>query len=316
MENRRKVILKILLLTALFFCGDVRASARYALPAPDSDILYLTEEAAPLTDEFGYGERGKGPEFSIGYERVPAEYHTPFSRASWSWNSVSDQWDLSGAYDTSQLRDDKSFPFLFAGFARTKALSPSFSAGFETGFYAPLSSSRDEWNLPFLSASSTHSTTYNYETEPSTCSAIYNSDKRKLLILPVMAVLAWDPPGFLNASLGAGVYITHLQIESVSGERFYADYTDSNGKTHGAGTVAEYSYWRSESKIIPAVKFSLSTHFKISEHSGLRLSFSAAGLKKTDFLFQDYDLGGKTFRDGVVIGGVSYSFSAGWKILF
>jgi len=334
MENRRKVILKTLLLTAapvLCAWGNLHASAtedvfgaarnayassRYGLPPAENEILYLTEEERPPAEEFGYGERGKGPDFSIGYERVPAEYHTPFSRASWSWNAASDRWDVA-SYDNSQLRDEKVFPFVFAGFAQTKAISPSFSAGFETGFYIPLSSSRDEWDVPFLSHSSTSpSTAYNYQTEPSTCSALYNSDKRKLLILPVMAVLSWDPPGFLNMSLAAGVYITHLQIESVSGEKFYADFLDSGGKLHTAGTVAEYSHWRSENRIIPAVKYSVSTHLKVSENSDLKLSFSATGLKKTDFLFQDYDMGGKTFRDGVVIGGVSYGFSAGWKILF
>jgi len=280
------------------------------------EIIELLEEDPAAVKNFERGYRGKGPEFRLGYERVPAEYHTPCSAASWSWNSGSGEWDISGSYNNYQYSDKKVFPFVFAGFARTKAISPSFSAGFETGLYIPLSDSRDGWSVPFFSTSTSPSTVYNYQTEPSTCSSFYNSDKRKLMVLPVMARLDWAAPGFLDVSLGAGVYITHLQIESVTGERFYAEYKDPDGKTHSAGDVSEYSFWRGENKIIPAVKCALATHFKVSENSNLELSFAAVGLKKTDFLFQEYTFGGKTFRDGVVIGGISYSFSAGWKILF
>ncbi|MEA2082562.1 MAG: hypothetical protein U9O97_07485, partial [Elusimicrobiota bacterium] len=280
------------------------------------EIIKLIEEDNASAENPARGYHGKGPEFSLGYERVPAEYHTPCSKASWSWNGGSGEWDVSGSYNNYQHRDKKVFPFVFSGFARTKAISPSFSAGFETGLYIPLSDSRDGWSVPFFSTSTSPSTVYNYQTEPSTCSSFYNSDKRKLMVLPVMARLDWDAPGFLNISLGAGVYITHLQIESVTGEMFYAEYKDSDGKTHSPGDVSEYSFWRSENKIIPAAKCALSTHLKVSENSGFKLSFAAAALRKTDFLFQEYNFGGNSFRDGVVIGGMSYGFSAAWKILF
>ena len=292
-------------------------SIRSAAVLSEADEIIEMIEAEPeAAENSARGYRGKGPEFTLGYERVPARYYTPCSAASWTWDSGADKWKVNGSYNNYQYSDKKVFPFVFAGFARTKAVSPSFSAGFETGLYMPLSDSRDSWSVPFFSTSTSPSTVYNYQTEPSTCSAFYNSDKRKLMVLPVMARLDWDAPGFLYVSLGAGVYITHLQVESVTGEKFYADYTDSDGKTHSPGDVSEYSYWRAENKIIPAVKCALSTRLKVSENSGFDLSFAAAALRKTDFLFQEYNFGGKTFRDGVVIGGMSYSFSAGWKILF
>ncbi len=295
--------------------ADGTLSARRGAPSSVVEIIDLIEADPGPADNSTRGRRGKGPEFKLGYERLSAEYYTPCSEASWSWNSSSDDWDLNGSYNY-QYRKEKNFSFVFAGFARTKAISPSFSAGFETGFYIPVSDSRDGWSVPFFSTSTTPSTVYNWQTELSTCSALYNSDKRKLMVLPVMARLDWDAPGFLNVSLGAGVYITHLQIESVTGEKFYADYTDSDGKTHSPGDVSEYSFWRSENRIIPAVKCAFSTHLKVSDSSGLELGFAAGWLKKTDFLFQKYNLGGANFRDGVVIGGLNYSFSAGWKILF
>ncbi|MBU3956532.1 hypothetical protein KJ633_08740, partial [bacterium] len=256
------------------------------------------------------------PEFKLGYEHIAAEYYTPCSEASWTRNSVNGEWKLNGSYNNYQYSAKKGFPFIFAGFARTKAISPSFSAGFETGFYIPVSDSGDSWMIPFFSISTAASTAYNWQTAPSTCSALYNSDLRKLMILPVMARLDWDAPGFLNISLGAGIYITHLQIESVTGEKFYADYTDLAGKTHSPGDVSEYSFWRSETNIIPAVKCAFTTHLKVSDNSDMELGFSAGWLRKTEFLVQEYNIGGANFRDAVIIGGLNYSFSAGWKILF
>jgi len=255
------------------------------------------------------------PDFGVGYELIKGKYYSPDYTANWSWN---DDWQVQGNFQKSQFDNDLNFSFLFLRFGKTKVLSNTVSAGFETGFYVPVSASENSWQIPFCSTGSAPSTEYNWQVSPSTYSALYNYENRKLFILPLMGRLDFDFSRLLKISAAAGFYLTHLEVAYTEGEEFKIDHTEIAGsitKEFRAGDVQEYRYWLQQTNLIPALKLSLSSWIKLSSDMNLDFSLSAGWLRKTEFLYSEF-IEGIKLKDGYEIGGLSYSFAFGISVLF
>ena len=263
--------------------------------------------------------RADSPDFKIGYEFIQGKHYFPEYSASWQWDAVSSDWKLNGSYAGSNPPDSSDFSFVFMKFGKTEVFNGWFSAGFETGLYFPFSYSSQKWDMPFFSTGTSPSTIYNWEVAPSTYSARYNSAGRKLFVLPFMGKAIFDAGRFLKFSLGAGVYVVRLEVTEIYGEEFKVDYQEISGgslRVFRKGDVQEYKYWREETKIIPAVRASVSSWLKLTGDSNLDFSVSCGWLRETDFLSNEYNSGGGVLRDRYVIGGLTYGISAGVRVLF
>jgi len=255
------------------------------------------------------------PDFGIGYELIKGKYYSPDYTANWSWN---DDWQVQGNFQKNQFDNNLNFSFLFLKFGKTKVLSNTVSAGFETGFYVPISASENSWQIPFCSTGTTPSTEYNWQVSPSTYSALYNDEERKLFILPLMGRLDFDLSRLLKISAAAGFYLTHLEVVYTEGEEFKIDHTEKVGsitKEFRAGDVQEYRYWRQQTNLIPALKLAVSSWVKLRSDMNLDFSLSAGWLQKTEFLYNEF-IEGIKLKNGYEIGGFSYSVSFGINILF